>query len=158
MKVAFLDRDGTLIYEPSDGLVRPQEFHILPGVIDALKALKDHDYMLVMVTNQSFGKGPEQEPFFHETQRILIETLAADGLRFDAIFLCPHMPEDHCPCRKPKTGMIDQFLTKYQIDLDHSFVIGDREENDGGLARNIGVRYVQMEPNSRFPSVESLLG
>lgn len=156
MKVAFIDRDGTLVYEPPDGLVRPDAVRILPGVLPALTFLKAHGYVLVMVTNQDFTKSADHEPFFHQTQKILIDQLAKEGILFDEIFLCPHSPTDGCGCRKPKTGMVDDFLQQNAIDLSQSFVLGDREENDGGLAKNLGVRFVKVE-KGEFPAVEVLI-
>ncbi|MDD5026777.1 MAG: HAD-IIIA family hydrolase [Candidatus Peribacteraceae bacterium] len=155
MKVAFLDRDGTLIYEPLHGLVKPEDFRILPGVLETLKALQEHDYHLVMVTNQDFSRGPRA--YFLDTQELLLKTLKSYSIVFDEIFLCPHSPEDSCECRKPKPGMVDTFLKTHTIDASASFVVGDREEADGGLAKNIGVRYIKKDTNNRFPTLEHLI-
>jgi imidazoleglycerol-phosphate dehydratase/histidinol-phosphatase len=156
MKVAFIDRDGTLVYEPKDGLVRPDDLRILPGVIDALKGLKAKGYQLVMVTNQDFTKTTDHSPFFDITQKMLIEQLAKEGVAFDTIFLCPHSPTDGCNCRKPKPGMVTQYLKDNLIDRKTSIMVGDREEADGGLAKAIGVRYVKVGPNGQFASIETL--
>lgn len=157
MHVAFLDRDGTLVHEPEDGLVRPDDLRVLPGVYETLKELKANGYVLVMVTNQDFTKSPQHEPFFHETQEILLGLLREQGIVFDHVFLCPHSPTDGCPCRKPRTGMVDAFLRDNEIDKARSFVAGDREANDGGLAAGIGVRYVRVS-GGKFPSYEELAG
>ncbi len=157
MKAAFIDRDGTLIYEPADGLVRPQDFRVLPGVYETLKALKLNGFTLVMVTNQHFKKSADHEPFFHETQEMLATVLRDHGLEFDYYFLCPHGIDENCTCRKPKTGMVDEFLKKHDIDLSKSVVIGDREENDGGLAKNLCVRYVKVGPNGNFATYQEVI-
>jgi imidazoleglycerol-phosphate dehydratase/histidinol-phosphatase len=157
MNVAFLDRDGTLIYEPPEGLVQPKDFRILPGVLETLKKLQDQGYVLVLVTNQNFTKGPQNEECFHVTQKMLQASLSDAGITFHSMFLCPHAQEQNCHCQKPKTGMVDDFLAKHAVDLQRSFVVGDREANDGGLAENIGVRYVKLEPNGTFPTFEQLL-
>lgn len=157
MRVAFLDRDGTLIFEPADGLVRPSEFRILPGVPEALLELKEAGYALVMVTNQDFTRPEDPQECFETTQRMLLAVLAEEGIAFDAIFLCPHPKDAGCPCRKPKTGMVDAFLRENDIDKSASFVVGDRPENDGGLAANIGVRYVRVGPNGAFPRAAEIL-
>lgn len=152
MHVAFLDRDGTLIHEPPDGLARPESFQILPNVIEGLRALKSQGYTLVMITNQRFSVLPEWQSCFEETQRMLFATLAAENLAFDFVFMCPHVDEDQCNCRKPKTGMVDQFLRDYVIDKARSLVVGDRPSADGGIAKAIGVRYVEMQKNGAFPT------
>ena len=146
MHVAFLDRDGTLIYEPPDGQVRVADFRILPGVIETLKQLKDDGFTLVMITNQNDCTGKNLEEFT-ATQEMLFAELKTHGMTFDHVFMCPHSEEAHCNCRKPKTGMVDAFLQDYPIDREQSFVVGDREEADGGLAKNIGVAYYPSLPH-----------
>ena len=155
MKVTFLDRDGTLIYEPPDGLVQPEDFQILPGVIDTLRELQSHGHCLVMITNQDFSKGDRES--FDTTQEMLLREFDKAGITFDKLFVCPHSPEDNCSCRKPKTGMVDTFLQENTVDLSVSVVVGDRESADGGLAQNIGVRYYKMESNGKFPTLKQLM-
>lgn len=155
MHIAFLDRDGTLIYEPNDGLVRPEHFRVLSGVIEGLKSLKTQGFTLVMITNQSFYGDASRIRCFEETQEMLFAALKNAGLAFDFIFLCPHSEGEGCNCRKPKTGMVDQFLLEHTIDKVRSLVIGDRESADGGLAKAIGVRYIKMESNGQFPSLNA---
>lgn len=150
LRVAFIDRDGTLIEEPPNGLVRPEDFRILPGVIEGLKTLQADGFALVMVTNQDFVKWPQGEECFRQTQRMLVGALAAEDIFFDEIFLCPHPESAGCPCRKPKTGMVDDFVARHDIDRSTSMMIGDREVNDGGMAKNLGVRFVQLIPNHFF--------
>lgn len=152
MHVAFLDRDGTLIHEPPDGLARPESFQILPNVFEGLRALRAQGYALVMITNQRFSVLPEWQACFEETQRMLFAALKNEGLFFDEVFLCPHVDEDHCNCRKPKTGMVDRFLREHSIDKARSLVVGDRPSADGGIAAAIGVRYVAMQKNGAFPT------
>ncbi len=152
MQVAFLDRDGTLIFEPNDGLVRPKDFHVLSGVIEGLRSLKAEGFTLVMITNQSFYGDASRIKCFEDTQQLLFAALEKEGLAFDFVFLCPHSEGEGCNCRKPKTGMVDQFLREHEIDKEKSLVIGDREIADGGLAKAIGVRYIKMESNGTFPN------
>lgn len=153
MHVVFLDRDGTLLFEPPDGLVRPENFRILPGVIEGLRALRSHGYTLVMITNQRFSVFPEWKACFEETQRMLFDALGKEGLSFDAVFMCPHVDDDRCRCRKPKTGMVDQFLREHAIDKARSLVVGDNPSADGGIATAMGVRYVRMQSNGTFPEM-----
>ncbi len=154
MHVAFLDRDGTLIHEPPDGLARPEGFRILPNVIEGLRVFRSQGYTLVMITNQRFSVLPEWQSCFEETQRMLFEALKKEGLSFDEVFMCPHVDEDHCNCRKPKTGMVDRFLKEHAINKERSFVVGDNERADGGIAKAIGVRYIKMQSNGTFPEMK----
>lgn len=156
MKVVFLDRDGTLIYEPEDGVVRPEDFKILPGTIETLKELQKDHYFFVMITNQDFSKGLNNSEYFNQTQKMLTDLFEKEGIVFYKKFFCPHPLEDKCHCRKPKIGMIENFLKTHDIDQQASFVIGDSKMNDGGFAKNIGIKYFQLKTNGNFPTFREL--
>ncbi|EKE12903.1 MAG: hypothetical protein ACD_13C00127G0004 [uncultured bacterium] len=150
-KIAFIDRDGVILFEPQDDFQVDslEKYRILPGVSEGLKKLKAAGYMLVMVSNQD-GRGTESFPEddFSLVQNKMLEDL---GVEFDEIFICPHFVEDNCDCKKPKTGMVDEFLKNTPINYAESFVIGDRE-SDMQLAENIGVRGIKGETNGVFPN------
>ena len=153
MKIAFLDRDGTLIFEPPDTkkIDSLERLKILPGVIDGLKDLLSEGYKLVMVSNQN-GVGTKDFPAddFRIPQEKFLEILRKEGVDFLKVFICPHMPEDGCLCRKPKTGLVNEFIKSEKIDFENSFMLGDRE-TDLEFARNIGVAGFRMLTNSTFP-------
>ncbi len=139
-RVLFIDRDGTLIEEPPDQQIDSlAKLRLVPGVIPALLQLRDAGYTFVMVSNQDgLGTASFPEPAFREPHEFLRDLLASQGIRFEAEFICPHLPTDHCDCRKPKTALLDAYLQSNALDLEHSYVIGDRE-TDLQLARNIGI-------------------
>ena len=117
-KILFIDRDGTLIYEPEDFQVDSlSKIRLLPSVIEALTKLKDSGYFLVMVTNQD-GLGTESfpEPDFEKCQNFLIDLFSSQNINFERIFICPHFERDQCECRKPRTGLLTQFLVDVIID------------------------------------------
>jgi imidazoleglycerol-phosphate dehydratase / histidinol-phosphatase len=139
-KVLFIDRDGTLITEPPDQQIDSlAKLALLPGVIPALIRLRDAGYSFVMVSNQD-GRGTASFPeaSFREPHEFLQRLLASQGIHFDAEFICPHFPKDNCECRKPKLGLLTDYLRTTPIDKANSYVIGDRE-TDLALARNLGV-------------------
>ncbi|MES1196977.1 MAG: bifunctional histidinol-phosphatase/imidazoleglycerol-phosphate dehydratase HisB [Steroidobacter sp.] len=143
-RVLFIDRDGTLVEEPADEQVdRIDKVKLLPDVIPALLKLQLAGYELVIVSNQD-GRGtdsfPEQD--FVTTQNFIRSIFNSQGIRFAAEFYCPHFPKDNCECRKPKTGLLADYL-KRPIDLKHSYVIGDRE-TDLQLAENLGVQGIRL--------------
>lgn len=141
----FIDRDGTLVEEPPDEQVDSLEkVRFMPGVFAALADLTRHGYRLVMVTNQD-GLGTESFPqaAFERPQRFLLEALRSQGIEFDAIFVCPHFQRDGCGCRKPGTGLVDEYIRTSGVDLTRSAVIGDRD-TDLQLAANLGVRGVRV--------------
>ena len=144
-RVLFIDRDGTLIEEPPDEQIDSlQKLVLVPDVIPALLRLQAAGYTLVLVSNQD-GLGTDRFPSrsFEEPQAFLRGLLTSQGIRFAAEFFCPHFPEDGCACRKPRTGLLDEYLLEHPIDREHSYVIGDRD-TDLQLAANLGIGGIRL--------------
>ena len=141
-RIAFIDRDGTLILEPPDEQVDSlNKLRLAQGVIPALGRLRGRRVSkLVIVSNQD-GLGSETFPM--ETYRIphdfLIELLASQGIQFSEVFVCPHQPGEGCDCRKPLTGLVNAFMSERRVDRAASVMIGDRD-TDLAFAENLGVR------------------
>ncbi|MCJ7804396.1 histidinol-phosphatase [Patescibacteria group bacterium] len=158
-KYAFLDRDGTLIFEPQDTyqIDSLEKLKILNGVIRGLKELKRKGYKFAMISNQD-GLGTQSFPQkdFEIPQEKMLSLFRKAGINFDHIFICPHLPKDKCNCRKPKTGLVDKFLKDNAIDKKLSFVCGDRE-SDRQFAINIGIKHLPMQTNGNFYSAIKLL-
>jgi imidazoleglycerol-phosphate dehydratase / histidinol-phosphatase len=145
MNVVFLDRDGTIIVEPPDEQIDSLEkLELIPGVIEGLRLLRDRGFELVLVTNQD-GLGTERfpQPSFDAPQKKLLGILEGEGISFSQIFICPHTPADQCSCRKPKTGLIANYLKEKAPDLRRTFVIGDRE-TDVQFGKNIGCQTIRL--------------
>jgi imidazoleglycerol-phosphate dehydratase/histidinol-phosphatase len=161
-RVLFIDRDGTLIVEPADKQIDSlQKLRLVPDVIASLQRLRDAGYIFVMVSNQDgLGTDSFPEPAFREPHEFLRELLASQGITFAREFICPHKPEDGCHCRKPKTGLLDDYLRENPIDRAHSYVIGDRE-TDLELARNLGVQGIRVRtdetPGDTWPEIVARL-
>lgn len=148
-RVLFLDRDGTIIHEPADFQVDTLEkVQLLPDVIPSLLQLRNAGFRLVMVTNQD-GLGTTSFPQekFDVCQEFLLRLLASQGIEFDSIFVCPHLPSDHCGCRKPRAGLLTRYLAAHDIDIGRSAVIGDRQ-TDMDLAETIGVQGLRLGAGS----------
>ncbi len=147
LKIAFLDRDGTLVIEPPDEQVdRLDKVALVSGVIPALLRLKSAGFELVMVTNQDgLGTPSFPEADYRLTQKFIIELFASQGIEFREVFVCPHLPEVGCACRKPKTLLVNQFMVEAPVDRGASIVVGDRE-TDMEFARNLGVRGFRLDP------------
>lgn len=145
LKVLFVDRDGTLIEEPPDEQVdRLDKIRFLPGVFASLQQLRAAGYRLVMVTNQD-GLGTASFPLaeFEGPQDFVVRSFASQGLEFDAVCICPHRPADGCDCRKPKPGLVAEYLASHEIDRLTSAVVGDRD-TDLEFARNLGLRGLRV--------------
>ena len=155
-RVLFIDRDGTLIVEPPDQQIDSlSKLQLVPGVVTALCSLRDAGYSFVMVSNQDgLGTAGFPEPAFREPHEFLRQLLASQGISFDAEFICPHMPADSCNCRKPRTGLLDDYLREHPIDVENSYVIGDRD-TDLELARNLGIDGVRIgtRDGQRWPDI-----
>lgn len=151
-KVAFLDRDGTLLFEPQDTfqIDSLEKLKILDGVIDGLKYLIQRGFSLVLVTNQD-GLGTKSFPkkTFQKPQNLFLKILKENGIKFEEIFICPHVITENCNCRKPNIGLIKNFLIKNTIDRKKSFVCGDRK-TDKKFAENIGLTFIAMQTNGNF--------
>jgi len=161
-KYLFVDRDGTLVEEPPDEQVDSlQKIRWMPGVFAALQRAVAAGYRLVMVTNQD-GLGTLSFPreHFEVAQDFILDTLASQGIRFEAICICPHKPAENCACRKPKVAIVADFMASHSVDLAGSAAIGDRA-TDLEFARNLGIRGLQVRkdgpPEQTWPAVIALL-
>lgn len=127
-KAIFLDRDGVVNYDA--GFVhRRVDFFFLPGVIEALDSIP-FEYKKIIISNQSgIGRGFFSLEKAEELNRWMASCLKSQGVKIDAIFLCPHAPGDNCSCRKPKLELFRQAQRRFGIEFATSWVIGDRESD-----------------------------
>lgn len=135
----FLDRDGT-ICEEVGYLNHLSRFRMFPFVAAALRRLNDSGYPVIIVSNQSgVARGYFPESLVQQVNQSMIQQFSEAGARVDAVYYCPHASSENCPCRKPKTGMLECAAREHAIDLHRSFVVGDRY-TDIELARNAHAR------------------
>jgi histidinol-phosphate phosphatase family protein len=133
----FLDRDGTIIEEVGY-LKDPSQVKLIPGAAEAIARLNRRGIVVVVVTNQSgVGRGLVTESAVGQVHAELARQLEAaeggggvggggGGGRWDAIYYCPHLPDDGCDCRKPGPGMFRRAAAEHGLDLGRSFVVGDK--------------------------------
>jgi len=146
-RAVFLDRDG-VINRDVPCCSTPEDFQMYPDVPEALKLLRDAGLKLVVVTNQpGVRRGCltlEALEAIHDKMR---EELAAQGVRLDAVYYCPHHPNDGCPCRKPEIGLFTTASEELHIELARSFVVGDSEA-DIEVGMRIGAQTVLARRSS----------
>lgn len=138
-KVVFLDRDGTLI-EEVDFLSTVEETKLYPFTIEALEILRDGGFKFVVTTNQSgIARGLFDGDAVDAIHLRIQELIRPSGLRIESFQYCPHFPDAGCACRKPATGMIKQASLEIDVDIERSWVIGDKIL-DIGMGFNAGTR------------------
>ena len=122
----FLDRDGTLVVE-REYLSDPEGIEILPGVAEALRALHAAGYVLVVVSNQSgVGRGLFPADRVHAAMAQMRRLLRHEGVELDAVYFCPHRPEDACACRKPAPELLQRAARNLGLSLRESAMVGDK--------------------------------
>jgi imidazoleglycerol-phosphate dehydratase/histidinol-phosphatase len=148
-KILFLDRDGTLVLEPTDYQIDAfEKIEFYPQVFYYLgKIVRELDFELVMVTNQD-GMGTEAypEPTFWGPHNLIIKAFANEGIKFKEVLIDKTFAHENAPTRKPRTGLLTQYMNG-GYDLANSFVIGDRL-TDVELAKNLGAKgiWINTDP------------
>lgn len=148
-KVLFIDRDGTLIFEPEDEQIDSfAKLKFLPGVMTYLgKIAQELDYELVMITNQDgLGTDSFPEDTFWPVQNFIVDTLAGENIQWTEILIDRSFPHENLPTRKPGTALLPHYL-KGNYDLTNSFVLGDRH-SDMQLAENLGCKGIFIGKNA----------
>lgn len=141
-RILFIDRDGTIIEEPADEQIDAfEKLKFTRGVLRSLAFLRSHtDFEFVMVSNQDgLGTPSFPEETFWPVHNFILQTLEGEGVTFDEILIDRHFAEDNAPTRKPQTGLVEKYMHSGEYDLEHSYVIGDRD-TDAQFAANIGCR------------------
>ncbi|MHA2180890.1 MAG: D-glycero-alpha-D-manno-heptose-1,7-bisphosphate 7-phosphatase [Promethearchaeota archaeon] len=139
-KAILLDRDGVLI-EDKNFAYKIEDLEILPGVIDGLKILQE-EFLFFIVTNQSgIGRGYYTEDDFHKFNNHLILLLENENIEVLKTYFCPHIREDNCECRKPKTKFIKEIINEFDVNIQQSWMFGDHP-SDMQFGINAGCRTV----------------
>lgn len=158
-RILFIDRDGTILREPEDEQVDSYEkFRFVPGAISALSFLAKHtDYRLVMVSNQDgLGTDSYPEADFWPTHNLMLDILHGEGVDFEAQHIDRSFPKDHLPTRKPGTAMLKAYMDDPDVDMAHSYVIGDRS-TDAQLAENLGCKSLILGEGMDWPRMAEIL-
>ncbi|HET7548642.1 MAG TPA: D-glycero-beta-D-manno-heptose 1,7-bisphosphate 7-phosphatase [Usitatibacter sp.] len=126
MKLAILDRDGVINFDSDLYIKSPAEWRPIPGAIEAIARLNQGGYRVAVATNQSgIGRGLFDMGTLNAINDKMMEMVFRHGGRIDALFFCPHTPDDDCGCRKPRTGMLEEIAARFHIDLKGVPCVGD---------------------------------
>ncbi len=148
-KILFIDRDGTLVYEPEDEQVDAfEKLKFVDGVFRNLSFIRQHlDFRFVMVSNQDgLGTPSFPEETFWPVHNFILQSLKGEGIVFDDYKIDTHFPNDMSPMRKPNVGMLTEYIDNPEYDIPNSYVIGDRE-TDRQLAENLGCKALILGDN-----------
>ncbi len=150
-KYLFIDRDGTLIESPESGgqIDHIEELRFYPNVIAWLSRIATElDYTLVLVSNQNgLGTPKFTQEMFLPTQNFILQVLKNEGIEFKEIIIDGSMPEDNSPLRKPRIGRMNAYINNPEVDMPHSFVVGDRI-TDVQFAKNLGCKAIFLNPTN----------
>lgn len=124
--MVILDRDGVINFESPEYIKCPQEWHAIPGSLEAIARLNKAGHKVVVMTNQAgVGRGFYDEDMLARIHQKFKDQLAAVGGHVEKIYYCPHHPDDGCDCRKPLPGMLKQIQQDFSVDLTTCLVVGD---------------------------------
>ncbi len=128
--LVILDRDGVINQDSDEYIKSLEEWHPIPGSIDAIARLSKHGFTVAVATNQSgLGRGLFTLEDLEAMHHRLCEMVESAGGHVAGIFYCPHTPEDHCDCRKPKTGLIDAIERELNTSARGAWFIGDTQRD-----------------------------
>lgn len=126
MKLVILDRDGVLNQDSANFIKNPNEWIPIPGSLEAVALLNQFGFRIVVATNQSgISRGLFDMATLNSIHDKMHRGLAQVGGRLDAVFYCPHAADDHCDCRKPKSGMIKDIGKRFSVELNEVPAVGD---------------------------------
>ena len=158
LKTVFVDRDGVINQERSDYVKSISELEIYPNVAKNIKLLKDAGFLVVVITNQSaVNRGIVTPEMINQIHNSIQDHLKKSGTFLDGFYYCPHTPNENCNCRKPKSGLLEKAILELNIDLNSSWLIGDRD-SDIEAANSIGCKAIKISDSfSLDNAVEKIL-
>lgn len=156
-KAVFLDRDGVINKDSPAYIKSWSEFNFLPRSLAAIEQLTQNQFKIFVITNQSaVGRRMITLKTLNHIHTSMANEVVSSGGRIDDIFFCPHLPEDHCICRKPKPGLIHSAQTQHQIDLKRAYMVGDSAK-DIECARRAGCGHALLVKTGNHEKASEIL-
>jgi len=155
-RLIVLDRDGVINEDSDDYIKSPDEFIPIPGSLAAIAQLNDAGFTVAVATNQSgIARGYFSEQTLADMHHKLNTLVAEQGGNIDAIYYCPHSPDDGCECRKPKPGLLQQIVSDYAVSAEDIYVIGDAM-GDLLMAKSLNAKPVLVKTGKGIRTLQVL--
>ena len=156
MKLVILDRDGTINADSDEFIKSPDEWKPLPGALEAIARVNHAGWHVCIASNQSgLGRGLFDVASLNAMHSKMHKLLAAHGGRIDAVFYCPHSPDEGCACRKPLPGLFEQIGDRFGVELKGSPTVGDSVRDlQAGVAAGCEPHLVLTGKGAQFRGVE----
>jgi len=139
MKALFLDRDGIINDDRKGYTYKIEDFIFIENIFEFVSLFVSYGYKIFVITNQSgIGRGYYSQEDFQILTKYMTKQFQKHNIKIEKVYFCPHSPKENCLCRKPLRAMIDQALKEYPIDLNKSWLIGDKQ-SDIDLAINASI-------------------
>ncbi len=166
-RYVLLDRDGVINHDSDDFIKSPEEWLPIEGSLEAIALLNEHGYKVVVITNQSgVARSLFDASMLEKIHAKMQRMTEQKGGKIDAIYFCPHGPDDDCNCRKPKPGLLEQFAADNHVSLNGIAVIGDslrdlQSAQAAGASPILvktgkGQKTLDKNPNLNIPIFENL--
>ncbi len=156
-KIILLDRDGVVNYDSDDYIKSSKEWRPLPGSIQAISDLTQRGFRIYVITNQSgIGRGLFTVAALNRMHDKMRSLVAAKGGRIEGIYYCPHIPDDHCECRKPKVGLLRQLCAQENISTLRGVPFVGDSKSDLECAKQVDAQGILVKTGKGIRTVKQL--
>ena len=153
--IIYVDRVGIIKKKRNDYVKNINEVEFLPNIFEAIKKINELGFKIIIITNQSVvNRQIISEEELKGIHKYMMNEFKEKSCEISKIYYCPHKPNENCDCRKPKSGLLIQAAKDFNIDLNNSWMIGDRDlDIQSGL--NVGCRSIKVTPKNPFEKIIS---
>jgi len=156
-KAVFLDRDGVINKKRNDYVKSINELEIFPHIGDSIWKLKKLGFLVIVITNQSvINRGIITSQELEEIHTVIQKYLEKKHCNIDKFYFCPHMPDEKCNCRKPKSGLILKAIEDFAINISDSWMVGDCM-TDVQAGKNAGCKTILLKENFSLAQAVTLI-
>lgn len=149
-RILFLDRDGVINKKRVDYVKNIDEIEFLPDIFNAIRKINELGFIIIIITNQSVvNRQIISEKKLNEIHDYMLSIMEKNSCKITKIYYCPHHPNENCKCRKPKTGMIEQAIKEFKIDLSNAILIGD-SDSDIQVANKMKIKSIKIKTDGNL--------